>query len=128
MYRAMIEGVMPVQMSFAGYNYDVVSGVLASLLVLVGWRRSLPIWVIWSFNLVGMLFLLIIFGIAIASLPPFAAFGPDRLNTWVSFFPYVYLPTVMVQLALLGHLLSFRKLAVERRENVELPAPAQSHS
>jgi hypothetical protein len=36
--------------------------------------------------------------------------GPP--NVWVGDFPFVWLPTVMVAAALLGHLLVFRRLAM----------------
>jgi len=31
-------------------------------------------------------------------------------NTWVAFFPYVWLPSILVTAALLGHIVVFRKL------------------
>ena len=110
LYRANVEGVMPPQMSFAGYNYDVATGVLAVLVLLWPRRGDVPRWVAWIFNLVGCSLLSVILTIAVVSMPMFAAFGAHRTNTWVAYFPFVYLPAVMVQLALLGHVLSFRKL------------------
>ena len=32
MHRAYVEGLMPVQMSYSGQNYDIVSGITAGLL------------------------------------------------------------------------------------------------
>lgn len=110
LYRAHLEGIMPPQMSVAGYNYDVTTGILAVLVLLWLPEGDVPRWVAWVFNVFGSLLLGIILAIAVLSVPTFAAFGPDRTNTWVAHFPYVYLPAVMVQLALLGHVLSFRKL------------------
>ena len=37
-------------------------------------------------------------------------FGPERLNTWVAYAPFVWLPAVMVVCALIGHLVIWRKL------------------
>jgi hypothetical protein len=48
--------------------------------------------------------------IAFLSTPTFAWFGHDRLNVWVTYPPYVWLPAVMVTGALTGHLLIFRAL------------------
>jgi hypothetical protein len=67
--------------------------------------------VIVAWNLLGTLLLVNIVSIAVASLPTFAAFGPDRLNTWVADPPYVWLPGVLVPAALFGHILTWRKLA-----------------
>jgi len=110
LHRAMVEGLMPPQMSFEGLNFDIVTGVSAGLIALTSGWLTLPRWVYWAFNLLGCTLLAVIVGVSIASMPTFALFGPDRMNTWVFGFPYVYLPAVMVQWALLGHLLVFRKL------------------
>ena len=61
----------------------------------------------------GSLLLLNIVVIAIVSTPMVALFGPDLLNTWVMFPPFVWLPAVMVLMAFAGHLLIAR--AIRRR-------------
>src|SRR5439155_344094 len=48
---------------------------------------------------------------AVISTPLFRWFGDDKLNTWVTYPPFVWLPAVMVTAALIGHLLVFRWLA-----------------
>ena len=55
---------------------------------------------------------LAIIGIALASLPRFHAFGsaPSQLNTWVAYFPFVWLPAGLVSSALLGHVVLWRRL------------------
>jgi hypothetical protein len=115
MHRAATTGLMPEQMSYTGWNFDIVSGVLAIVVAWMALRssRSRPVVVAW--NILGTLLLLNIVTIAVASLPVFAAFGPDRLNTWVTEPPYVFLPTVLVPAAVFGHALTWRKLAMERR-------------
>lgn len=112
LHRAMVEGLMPPQMSFEGLNFDIVSGLSAGVIALVGAWVTLPRWVYWAFNVMGTALLAVVVTIAIVSIPTFALFGPDRANTWVFGFPYLYLPAVMVQWALVGHLLVFRKLAM----------------
>jgi len=118
LHRAMLEGLMPAQMSFEGLNYDIVTGVTAGLITLASVWVAIPRWLCWMFNLLGSALLLTIVVISIVSLPTFALFGPERVNTWVFGFPYVYLPVVMVQWALLGHVLVFRKLHLERAEAI----------
>jgi hypothetical protein len=107
-------GVMPVQMSYSGLNFDIVTG--ASALVVAGLlatgragRRLAAAW-----NILGLVLLTNIVAIAIASTPAFAAFGPDRLNVWVMYPPYIWLPTVMVLTALAGHLVIWRALRATR--------------
>jgi hypothetical protein len=61
-------------------------------------------------NVMGSLLLLNIVTIAVVSTPIVGLFGPDLLNTWVMFPPFVWLPAVMVLMAVVGHLLVARKL------------------
>lgn len=111
MHRAAAEGVMPVQMSYSGWNFDVLTGVssipVAWLLARrPGGRRLALVW-----NAAGSLLLANILIIAVISMPMIAAFGAERLNTWVAHPPFVWLPTVMVVWALAGHIIVWRKLA-----------------
>ena len=60
-------------------------------------------------NLAGLGLLVNVVTVAIQSFPgPLQSLWPS--NTWVTGLPYVWLPTVMVPLALGGHLLVFRRL------------------
>jgi hypothetical protein len=50
--------------------------------------------------------------LAVLTSPNIHAFGnsPEYINTWVLHFPYVYLPLLLVNFAVMGHVLSTRKL------------------
>jgi hypothetical protein len=111
MHRAAEEGVMPPQMSYSGWNFDIATGITAlpvAFLLARGFRHARKIAILW--NVVGSLLLINILTIAIVSTPIVAAFGAERLNTWVAYPPYVWLPTMMVVCAITGHLVIFRKL------------------
>jgi hypothetical protein len=111
MHRAADEGVMPAQMSYSGWNFDVLTGILAipvAWLLARGYPHARAIARAW--NMLGVLLLANILTIALLSTPLVAAFGPDHLNTWVAYPPFVWLPTMMVVCALTGHLVIFRKL------------------
>jgi hypothetical protein len=64
-----------------------------------------------AWNILGLALLVNIVGVAILSTPRIQLFGPDRLNVWVMYPPFVWLPAVMVLAALAGHLLIFRALS-----------------
>lgn len=110
MHRAYSEGIMPIQMSFSGRNFDIVTGVLAIAIGLWASRGRVPRAALWAFNIIGLSLLINIVGIAVVSMPLIAAFGPDQLNVWVTWLPYVWLPTVFVTFALFGHLLLLQRL------------------
>lgn len=113
MHEAHAEGLMPAQMSYAGLNFDILTGITALLLAVWLHVGRPPRAVVMGWNILGLALLVNIVTIAVLSTPIFAAFGstPDRLNTFVTRPPYVLLPAVMVLAAWAGHLVIFRALA-----------------
>jgi hypothetical protein len=110
MHRAYREGVMPVQMSYSGRNFDIVTGITAG--VLGSWlaRRPVPRWIVAGWNLLGFALLVNVVTVAIVSTPAFGWFGAERFSTFVTYFPFVWLPAVLVLAALMGHILVWRSL------------------
>jgi hypothetical protein len=116
LHRLYTEGVIPVQMTYAGQNFDVITGVLAAALGL--WIRAghRAVWLVVAWNVLGLALLVNIVAIAILSAPvPFRYFMSDPANLLPSTFPYVWLPTFLVQAALFGHLLVFRAIWLGRK-------------
>jgi hypothetical protein len=102
-------GLVPVQMTFEGRNWDIVSGVSAAAVAWLAAKRPVPRWLILLWNCVGLALLLNIVMIAILSMPtPLRRFHNEPANSFIAYFPYIWLPTFLVQAALLGHLLVFR--------------------
>lgn len=110
MHHAADTGVMPVQMSFSGHNFDIATGALAVILGGLALVRDVPRPLLWAFSGIGLGLLANIVTIAIRSMPVIAAYGPEQLNLWVTIVPFVWLPTVFVTLALFGHLLLIERL------------------
>jgi hypothetical protein len=129
LHRAAHEGTMPIEMSFSGYNFDIVSGASAVIVALAFAYTGVRPWLAWLWNAIGVLLLLNVVGIAIAATPTFHAFGPEHLNVWVTQPPFVLLPSVLVMTALFGHVLVFRKLLRLDREslNASGTGPADRH-
>ena len=106
-HRAVQEGIAPSQMTWTGLNLDILSGV--SALLLFPFARKIPRWGILTWNTLALALLLWIVGVAILSLPSaFQRLKPD--NVWLAYFPFIWLPTVAVTSALLGHVALFRRL------------------
>jgi Na+-driven multidrug efflux pump len=79
-------------------------------LIKVGVR--VPRAVLWAWNLWGSWCLVVILAVAVTTSPVVRLFGDDprNLNTWVLFFPYVWLPVVLVTVAIAGHVMVTRAL------------------
>jgi hypothetical protein len=111
LHRLYQEGVVPVQMTYAGRNFDILTGVTAALLGiwLLRGGRSRGLVLVW--NVLGLALLANIVTVAILSTPvPFRRFLDGPPNLLPSVVPYVWLPSFLVQLALAGHILVFRNL------------------
>jgi hypothetical protein len=103
-------GVMPTLLSFSGWNFDVLTGTLAlPVAALVAAGRA-PRWLVLAWSALGLAALAMIAAIAIGTAPFVQAFGPDQVNAWVAYLPFVFLPGVMVVAALCGHVLVLRRL------------------
>jgi hypothetical protein len=113
MHHAGNVGIMPAQLSYSGYNFDIVTGISALLIfTLLKAGRSVYRAVLWAWNVWGSFCLVVIAIIAITTSPVVRLFGddPHNLNTWVLYFPYVWLPVVLVTVAISSHIVITRKL------------------
>ncbi|MBX3474420.1 MAG: hypothetical protein KF754_08560 [Planctomycetes bacterium] len=102
-------GVSPVLMSWHGRNFDVINGVLGLWMA----RRAVPRPVLVAFHLLGLALVFNVAGHAIAATPgPLQQIhGAENVPMFVTTFPYVWLPALLVPLAIAGHILGLRQLA-----------------
>jgi hypothetical protein len=126
MHQAAREGVMPVEMSYAGYNFDIVSGATALLIAWQLRKGRATARLVLAWNVLGSVLLAVIITIAVLASPLIRAFGDDpaHVNTWIAHFPFIWLGTVLVASAVFGHVVVFRALRLERvraRERGALP-------
>lgn len=102
-------GFVPVQMTFEGRNWDVLTGLTALPMAWLVAKDKAPKWLIYAWNTMGLALLLNVMIVAVLSMPtPLRHFHNEPANTFVTYFPYVWLPTYLVQVAWLSHLLIFR--------------------
>jgi hypothetical protein len=106
-------GQVPQSMTFEGRNFDILSGITAPIVYLIGFRGGqvnralLTVW-----NIAALLLLLNVVTTAILSFPsPFQQLAFDQPNRAIMFFPYSLLPAVVVPIVLFSHLASLWKLA-----------------
>lgn len=109
-------GVIPVQMTFEGRNWDILVGLSALPVAWLAVRGRLsPGWVL-AWSVAGLALLLNIIVISALSMPtPLRAFPDGPANTVVATAPYVWLPAFLVPAALGGHLLVLRRLLLSRQ-------------
>ncbi|NAY92302.1 hypothetical protein GTQ34_10260 [Muricauda sp. JGD-17] len=112
LYYIFLEGLVPELMTFEGWNYDIISGLSAPIIFYLVFVQK---WIgrnallLWNFICLGLL--LNILTIAVLSAQtPFQQLAFEQPNIGVAYFPFVWLPTLVVPLVLVSHLASIRQL------------------
>ncbi len=125
LHQLHLEGHLPAEMTYTGWNFDILTGLGALGIVLWSRRGEVPRWVIAVWNAVGSVLLVIIVSMAAASTPaPFGLF--EIKNTIATSFPVIWLPTFLVQLALFGHIVILRNLLAHKaKPSMTTAAPAE---
>jgi len=115
-HQAANAGIAPMEMTFQGRNFDILTPVLALALVFALRRGPVSNKLIVGWNVLGLLLLINVVATAIMAMPhPLQVLHTNPPNIWVTYFPFILLPGVMVCSALLGHLLVFRALVARRK-------------
>jgi hypothetical protein len=111
LHQMYLEGIVPEQMTYVGYNFDILAGVSALVMAWQISQKNVGQKAILVWNILGLLLLLNIIIIAILSMPTqLRMFDNEPANTFVTYMPFIWLPAFHVQAALFGHLLVFRAL------------------
>ncbi len=115
LHRGYAEGLVPVQLTYLGMNFDVLTGVTALVLAALSQLGPVPRWLLVVWNLVGFGLLANVVAIAALSAPtPLRVFANEPANVWITRAPWIWLPAFLVPMALLGHLLVLRWLLAAR--------------
>jgi hypothetical protein len=116
LYWLFLYRQVPAAITFSGMNYDIASGLLAPIAYFAAIRGgSVKRWVLIVYNLLGLTLLATIVSIAVMSLQsPLQRMAFEQPNRAVLFFPYVWLPTIVVPIVLFAHLSSLWKLFAGR--------------
>ncbi|MDF1694566.1 MAG: hypothetical protein P1U56_01985 [Saprospiraceae bacterium] len=112
LYYVYVEGYIPDLMTFEGYNFDVLSGLSAPIIYYAVFVKN---WIgrkgllIWNILCLGLLINILIIAVLCAQ-TPIQKFAFDQPNIGVTYFPFVWLPAVIVPIVLYSHLASIRLL------------------
>lgn len=110
------EKMIPEVMTFEDRNFDILAGLTAPFIALLGFRGgkiNRPLLIIWNILALGLLTNIVT--TAILSFPfPFQQIAFEQPNRAVLYFPFVWLPTIVVPLVLFSHLISLWQLLTSR--------------
>jgi hypothetical protein len=119
LWMLVIENLLPVQMSFEGRNFDILSGLIAAIVAWLAYKNKASKTILIVYNLLGLGLLINIVTIAILSMPtPFQYFINEPSNTIVTLFPFSWLPAFLVPLAYMLHFFSLRQVLMKNSNSV----------
>lgn len=121
LWLAVAKGLAPPLMSFGGRNFDIITGVMACVIAPVIARKPAAKSTLLLFHVIGLALLANVVIHAVLAQPgPLQQLYPEPPLDFVTTWPYVWLPAVLVPLALGGHVLGLRQAMMK----LPKPAPA----
>jgi len=107
-----LQDLLPIQMTFEGYNFDVLTGLTAPIVAYFCFvKKQWPRWVAIAWNFTGLVLVFTIITISVFSFPtPFRYFMNEPANRIVAQFPFVWLPAILVTIAYSMHFFSLKQL------------------
>lgn len=103
--------LVPEAMTFDGFNFDILSGLSALVIWYFGFRNGTNRPVLIAWNLAALVLLAIIVTTAIRAFPsPLQSIAFDQPNIAVAYFPFAWLPSIVVPIVLFAHLAALWKL------------------
>ena len=113
--------LIPELMTFAGRNFDILSGITAPIMYLICFKNSLvkyrTLLLAWNFICLGLL-LNIVINALLAAPFPFQQFAFDQPNIAILYFPFTWLPCFIVMIVLYSHLAAIRQLTGSQRNKL----------
>lgn len=106
-------GKVPQMMTYEGLNFDIFSGISATILLIYNilGKKEIPSTLFRIWNYLCLVLLFIIVSIGILSAPSFLQrLSFEQPNVAVLIFPFSFLPAIVVPTVLLAHLFILKKI------------------
>jgi uncharacterized membrane protein len=113
LYALFLYKAVPGLMTFEGRNLDIISGLTAPLVYYFGYKkRKLSNRAILTWNILCLAILLVTVITAILSAPtPIQQWAFDQPMIAILYFPFVWLPGIIVPIVILSHFTAIRTLS-----------------
>lgn len=111
LFWLFLHKAMPQLMTFEGRNFDIVSGLSAPVIYYGFIKNKISTKALLLWNIVCLLILAVAVTNAILSAPSvFQQFAFDQPTVAILYFPFVWLPAVVVPLVYFSHLVAIKRL------------------
>lgn len=112
LYQMALSKLIPESMTYAGQNFDIIAGISAPIIYFLYYKKqfiSKRLLIGWNIAMLGLLFNIVITAVISAPLP-FQILSFDQPNIGVMYFPFIWLPGIIVPLVMIAHFANLRKL------------------
>lgn len=123
LWAMFVAHILPQQMTFEGYNFDVLTAIFAPLIA-IGYFHKRKMALRWpiTWNIAGIMLVVIVVSIALTSTPsPLRLWSTEPPVTAVAYMPFIWLPGFLVPLALFFHVASLKQLMRGPVDSYDLP-------
>jgi hypothetical protein len=113
LYWLSLQKAVPELMTFAGENFDIITGITAIILYVTCFKRRAvrSVNLLFGWNIIGLVMLGSIVVKGILSVPTvFQQLAHEQPNIAVLYFPFVWLPSFIVMVVLFSHLVMIKRL------------------
>lgn len=117
LFYVFLGGLIPEDMTFEGKNFDIISGLTAPLMYVIAFRGKVvrrKLLLLWNAISLGLLINVLTIAVLSAK-TPFQQMAIDQPNIGVTYFPLVWLPSVIVPLVLISQLAGISKLLTREK-------------
>jgi hypothetical protein len=118
LYELAYNKQVPWSMTFNGYNFDIVLGLSAPIIIFLFMKKQLKfhkLIVIWNFAGLVSVFAVVIRGVGAAP-SPVQWWDFSQPNYAVMHFPFIWLPSFLVPLVIFTHFLTLNRLRKASKE------------
>ena len=115
LYYLYLAGLVPEIMTFEGYNFDIISGISAPLvyyLYFIKQKLSKRFLLYWNFLSLGLLANILTIAFLSAK-TPFQQMAFHQPNVGVTYFPFLWLPAIIVPIVLFSHIAGIHQLRLQ---------------
>ena len=105
-------GLVPQLMTFEGRNFDILSGLTAPVVAWLAFRGgkvNRPLLIGWNIFALALLINIVV-NAFLSFQTPFQQFAFEQPNRGVAFFPFIWLPSIVVPIVFFSHLASLWQL------------------
>lgn len=113
LYGIFLAKAIPELMTFSGRNFDILAGLTAPFIYYFGFVKSIlskKFMLIWNVLCLALLLNIIVNAILSAPLP-FQQFAFEQPNIAILYFPFIWLPAVVVPIVLFSHFVAIKRLS-----------------